>query len=220
MNLKKRFSDSDLARIKSAVKEAENTISGEIVPVIVDRSGRYTIANYKGAILGASIAFLILVLLDRYVFTDVENALFYDPVFIFFLATVGGMLGAILPNLFAPIKRALINRQYLDNATRQRAECAFLEEEVFNTKQRTGIMIFISFFEREVMVVADKGISKVVEQKVWDKIVTDLLTSIRNEKMVEGIETAIKKCGEILYEKGFLKTEDDVNELTDDLRID
>jgi len=220
MNLKKRFTDSDLARIKAAVKEAENTISGEIVPVIVERSGRYAIANYKGAILGASITFLILVLLDRYVLTDVDNALFYDPVFIFFLATVGGMLGALLPNLFDPLKRSLVHRQYLDNATRQRAECAFLEEEVFNTKQRTGIMIFISFFEREVMVVADKGISKVVEQKVWDKIVTDLLISIRNEKMVDGIEASIKKCGEILLEKGFLKADDDVNELTDDLRIE
>ncbi len=220
MNLKKRFTDSDLNRIKVAVKEAENTISGEIVPVIVERSGYYSIANYKGGILGASISFLILVLLDRYIFTDVENALFYDPVFIFFIATVGGMIGALLPNLSAPIKRALVARQHLDNSTKQRAECAFLEEEVFNTKQRTGIMIFISFFEREVMVVADKGISKVVEQKVWDKIVADLLISIRNEKIVEGLEACIKTCGQILLENGFLKAEDDINELNDDLRID
>ena len=220
MSLKKRFTDSDLNRIKAAVKEAENTISGEIVPIIVERSGYYSIANYKGGVLGASITFFILVLLDRYVFTDTENALFYDPVFIFFIATVGGMIGALLPNLFAPIKRALVSRQHLDNSTKQRAECAFLEEEVFNTRQRTGIMIFISFFEREVMVVADKGISKVVEQKVWDKIVADLLISIRNEKIVEGLETCIKTCGQILLEKGFLKAEDDVNELSDDLRID
>lgn len=81
-------------------------------------------------------------------------------------------------------------------------------------------MIFISFFEREVMVVADKGISKVVEQKIWDKIVADLVISIRNGKIVEGIEDSIKKCGEILLEKGFLKAEDDVNELRDDLRIE
>jgi putative membrane protein len=220
MNLKKRFTDNDLARIKAAVKEAENTISGEIVPVIVERSGYYSIANYKGGILGAAITFLIMVLLDRYVITEAENTLYYDPVFIFFIATVGGMMGALLPNLFDPVKRSLVSRQHLDNATRQRAETSFLEEEVFNTKQRTGIMIFISFFEREVMVVADKGISKVVEQKVWDKMVSDLVISIRNEKIVEGLEASIKKCGEILFEKGFLKAEDDVNELSDDLRID
>jgi putative membrane protein len=220
MSLKKRFTESDLTRIKTAVKEAENTISGEIVPVIVERSGYYSIANYKGGVFGASLTFFVLVLLDRYVFTDVENALFYDPVFIFFIATVGGLIGAVLPNFLDPLKRLLVSRQHLDNATRQRAETSFLIEEVFNTKQRTGIMIFISFFEREVMVVADKGISKVVEQKVWDKMVNDLMISIRAGKIVEGLEASIKKCGEILLEKGFLKAEDDVNELTDDLRID
>ncbi len=220
MNLKKRFTDSDLARIKAAVKEAENTISGEIVPVIVERSGYYSIANYKGGIFGAAFSFLIMVLLDRYVIPDSENTLYYDPVFIFFVATVCGIICALLPNISTPIKRALVSRQHLDNATKQRAESSFLELEVFNTKQRTGIMIFISFFEREVMVVADKGISKVVEQKVWDKMVVDLVTSIRNEKIVEGIEASIKKCGEILFENGFLKTEDDINELSDDLRIE
>ena len=46
----------------------------------------------------------------------------------------------------------------MDHTTRQRAENAFLEEEVFNTTQRTGIMIFISFFEHEVIVMADRGI--------------------------------------------------------------
>jgi putative membrane protein len=107
----------------------------------------------------------------------------------------------------------------MEHATRQRAENAFLKEEVFNTRHRTGIMIFVSFFEHEVIVMADRGISKVVEQKVWDKIVRDLTDSIRKRKITEGIEAAIKQCGEILLEKGFKKTSDDVNELRDDLRI-
>jgi putative membrane protein len=80
-------------------------------------------------------------------------------------------------------------------------------------------MIFISFFEHEVIVMADRGISKVVEQKQWDKIVADLIMHIRNGKIVEGLEEGIKQCGEILLEKGFAKTQDDVNELRDDLRV-
>jgi putative membrane protein len=81
-------------------------------------------------------------------------------------------------------------------------------------------MIFISFFEHEVIVMADKGISKVVEQKFWDKIVADLVVSIRSGKFVEGLEVAITKCGEILLEKGFTISADDENELKDDLRIE
>jgi len=220
MKIKERFSDQDLQRIKSAVKDAENSISGEIVPVIVERSGQYMTANYKAAIMGGSLAFILMIILDRYIISDYSNTLFYDPVFIFFVVILGGLLGGLLPNFVEGLKRQLVGQVQLDQMTRQRAETAFLEEEVFNTKHRTGIMIFISFFEHEVIVMADRGISKVVEQKQWDKIVADLVGQIRAGKIVEGLEAGIKRCGEILLEKGFHKADDDVNELSDDLRID
>jgi len=38
--------------------------------------------------------------------------------------------------------------------------------------------------------------------------------------LVEGTEAAISRCGEILLEKGFVITPDDINELKDDLRLD
>lgn len=220
MNIKERLSEADLQRIKQAVALAESKISGEIVPVISERSGTYLIANYKASIIGASIAFIVMIILDRYVLTDASNGLFYDPVFIFLVVVIGGIIGAVLPVFSDSIKRALISKTYLDHATRQRAENAFLEEEIFNTRQRTGILIFISFFEHEVIVIADSGINKVVEQRQWDSIVSDLVRNIREGKLVEGLEGGIRRCGELLLEKGFTKSEDDTNELRDDLRID
>ena len=219
MNIKNRFNDSELERIKVAVRNAENHISGEIVPVIVERSGRYLIANYKGSIVGSSFAFIVMIVLDRYIILNATNTLFYDPVFIFLVVILGGVLGGVIPNFSDWIKRLLISQVYMDHTTRQRAENAFLEEEVFNTHQRTGIMIFISFFEHEVIVMADRGINKVVEQKEWDKIVADIVLHIRSGKIIEGLETGIKRCGEILLQKGFQKSSTDVNELRDDLRI-
>ncbi len=215
MNLQKKFSEDDLNRIKAAVREAESKISGEIVPVIVGKSGHYTIATYKGGLLGSSVVFMLIILFDRYV----PELAVYDPLMIFLIVLVSGALGAAAANYSSWIRRMLLSQKHLDNATRQRAENAFLEEEVFNTRHRTGIMIFISFFEHEVIVMADSGISKVVEQKEWDKIVTILTENIRKNKIVEGLEIALKRCGEILLEKGFLIEADDKNELRDDLRI-
>jgi putative membrane protein len=114
----------------------------------------------------------------------------------------------------------MLSQSHLDQATRKRAENAFLEEEVFNTRHRTGIMIFISFFEHEVIVMADRGISKVVDQKEWDKIVAVIIQNIRIGKVADGIVLAIQRCGELLLERGFVQTPDDVNELRDDLRIE
>lgn len=218
MKLDKKFSDEDLARIKTAVKEAEKKISGEIVPVIVERSGIYTIANYKAGLIAGVFFFALMIILDRYVI-DASQTLYYDPLFIFGVVIAGGVLGALLPNVSAPVKRWLVSRAYMDECCRQSAENAFLEEEIFNTRQRTGIMIFISFFEHEVIVMADRGIGKVVEQQEWDDVVAQLVGHIRSGQAVQGVEEAIKRCGDVLLEKGFGKSDDDINELRDDLRI-
>jgi putative membrane protein len=219
MGLRQRFNDNDLARIKNSVKIAEEKISGEIVPVIVEQSGNYAVANYKSAIVLAMLAFLSLITLDRYIINDATHTLYYDPMFIFSVVLLSGAIGYILPNMLPSLRRFFLRQHQMDECTRQRAENAFLEEEVFNTRHRTGIMIFISFFEHEVIIMADRGISKVVDQKEWDKMVAELISHIRQGKILEGIEAGIVRCGEILLEKGFTKTEDDINELRDDLRI-
>jgi putative membrane protein len=216
MTIQQRFKPEDLERIKKAVKEAESKISGEIVPVFVEKSSNYTIANYRAALIGAAAVFFLIVIFDRYV----PTLAVYDPVLIFALVMLGGFIGAVKSHYINPVKRLMLSQSYMDQATRKRAENAFLEEEVFNTRQRTGIMIFISFFEHEVIVMADKGISKEVDQKEWDSMVRKIIDNVKQGKLVDGIEAAILRCGEVLLEKGFVISPDDVNELKDDLRIE
>ena len=216
MSIQSRFTPQDLERIKAAVHKAEDKISGEIVPVFVERSGHYSIATYRGFLAMAGLAFFAIIVFDRYI----PSLAIYDPLLIFFMVTLVGLIGALATSYIDPIKRLLLSQQLMDQATRKRAENAFLEEEVFNTRHRTGIMIFISFFEHEVIVMADRGISKVVDQKEWDTMVRGITGNIRMGKVADGIEAAILRSGEILLEKGFLKTVDDVNELRDDLRME
>jgi putative membrane protein len=216
MSLKSRFSEQDLERIKEAVKQAESKISGEIVPVFVERSGSYEIANHRAGAVFAAIAFLKIIIIDTYF----PAYAIYDPFWIFVIVAGAGILGAVLANFIDPLRKLFLNRTYLDMATSRRAQTAFLAEEVFNTRQRTGIMIFISFFEHKVIVMADSGISKVVAQKEWDALVESIILHIRKGQLAEGIAGAIKRCGEILLEKGFIISPDDINELKDDLRFD
>lgn len=216
MSIQKRFAEQDLERIKTAVHDAESKISGEIVPVFVEKSDSYLITLYRAALLVSGVVFLLIIFFDRYL----PALAVYDPLMIFVYVMLGGLAGALMAQYIPFVKRLLISQTVMDIATRKRAENAFLGEEVFNTRHRTGIMIFVSFFEHEVMVMADRGISKVVEQKEWDKMVHGIIENIRKGKVTDGMVAAIHRCGEILLEKGFLKTADDVNELRDDLRME
>src|ERR1700754_2288212 len=137
MSLQSRFSSEELSRIKAAVFEAESKISGEIVPVFVESSGRYTIANYRGGLIAAISTFLTIIFLDRY--APVQYAI-YDPLTILITFLAAGIVGGGLAHYILPIKRLLINQADLDASTRVRAERAFLEQEVFNTRERTGIL--------------------------------------------------------------------------------
>jgi putative membrane protein len=216
MSIQSRFTPQDLERVKAAVRNAEAKISGEIVPVFVEKSGHYSIAVYRAFLALAGLAFLTIIVFDRYI----PSLAIYDPLMIFLMVILVGLIGSLAANYIDPFKRLMMSQTHLDQATRKRAENAFLEEEVFATRHRTGIMIFVSFFEREVIVMADRGISKVVEQKEWDKMVRSITENIRLGKVTEGIEAAILRSGDLLLEKGFLKTVDDVNELRDDLRME
>jgi putative membrane protein len=214
MTIPQRFSAADLERIRQAVKAAESKVSGEIVPVFVERSSTYRAAAYRAAVLMAAFAFLSIIIFDRYV----PSLAVFDPklIFLIVVAAGGAMFGAV--RLLPGLHRLFVRRDEMDQATRQRAELSFLREEVFNTRQRTGIMIFISFFEHEVIVLADTGISKVVDQKVWDDVVLQIIEHVKKKNLVAGLEAAIQRCGALLLEKGFAITSDDVNELRDDLR--
>lgn len=214
--MQRRFSEEDLTRIKQAVQAAERKISGEIVPVFVERSGTYRVAMLRVALGAAAFVFLAIILFDRYV----PALAVFDPVFIFLIvAGAGGCTYALLR--FIPgLQRRCVRQDEMDRATRQRAELAFLREEVFHTRQRTGIMIFVSFFEHEVIVMADTGISKLVDQRVWDEVVMTIIGYVKKKNLVAGIEAAVQRCGDLLLEKGFAVTPDDVNELDDDLRTE
>lgn len=216
MNLRRKFNESDLQRIKDAVENAESKISGEIVPVFVERSGVYAIASYRAAIVFAILAFILIIIGNRYT----SKFAISDPLVLFVVVMSIGFLGGIVAHFSDTIKRWLLTQLHFDKATRLKAESYFLQEEVFNTRQRTGIMIFVSFFEQEVIVMADKGISQMVEQKEWDKMVQTLIEKIKSGKTLEGLEGCIKRCGEILLEKGFYVSQEDTNELKDDLRFE
>ena len=102
---------------------------------------------------------------------------------------------------------------------RLQAYRAFVEEEVFATRDRTGILIFISVFEHRVEVLADKGINAVVADGVWSEVVSMIVRGIKDETLTDGLLAGIERCGQILHDHGVDIRTPDPNELPDDLRI-
>jgi putative membrane protein len=78
------------------------------------------------------------------------------------------------------------------------ARSQFLAQGLQQTKDRTGLMLFIAMAERQAVLIADEGIDSKVEQPVWDDTVAQLTRSAGAGQIVDGLVTAIGQCGDIL----------------------
>ena len=87
-----------------------------------------------------------------------------------------------------------------------------------NTKQKTGILIFIIFSERIYDILADEGIHPKIPDSVWLNFETKLKEKFRSGNYLNGILHLINGMGEIL-KKEFPAEADDVDELPDEVVI-
>ena len=73
-------------------------------------------------------------------------------------------------------------------------------QNLHTTKDRTGVLIYVSVAERYAEVIADDGIYRKVTPKVWDTLIETLTANIGRGAHVEGFLAAIETCGAILAE--------------------
>ncbi len=215
-DLKRLFSPEDLEAIRKATADAEGRTSGEIVPVVVSSCTDTGEAAWKLVAFGA----MLLPVIAAFVFGELDLWSEHMAWWIAVPAIIGGALGSLVAYLCPSCLRLLMSPEDLEASVMSRARQAFLEEEVFATRERTGILIFLALFERRVVVLGDEGINRAVRQKEWQGIVDELVEGVRSDRPAEALIRAIGECGNILRTHGVEIRPDDSNELADGLRME
>jgi putative membrane protein len=209
------FTAQEMADIEAAVARAEGSTSGEIVPAVVARSDDYHAAVWKGATLGA----LGGQLLAGAIY--LESGLWGVSWFWLILpAFLGGAAGFAATALVPWLRRLLISPDEMDHNVRRRALQAFVDHEVFTTRDRTGVLLFLSLYERRVVVLGDTGINAKVRSEEWDGIVAGVVAGIKAGTPGRAMVEAIGRCGELLSRDGLARRADDTNELPDALQVE
>jgi putative membrane protein len=214
MTIRSFFSDADLEAIKAATASAERGTGGEIVPYIVERVVDCDEARWRGATFGALVAALAAGLL--HVFGDYWGG--SGVWWITLPVVVGAGLGYLITGIEG-VERFFIAQDHLERAARIRAEAAFLEEGVFETRDRTGVLVFLALFEHQALILADEGIHRAVPEGEWEELVEDLVAGIRAGRAVQAICDVIDRCGHLLEHYKVARRKDDQDELADEPRI-
>lgn len=223
------LTDTDRARIETAIKAAEAGTSGEIYCVVAAESSDYRETPLAWGAIAALVAPALLLTLGVHVtaphdfgggWTAAQMASVAED------AARRALSGTILLQcvLFAavaiivampPIRRFMTPRGLKRERVRRRAEEQFLAKNLQATRERTGVLIYVSAKEHMAELVADEGISAKVSDQVWDEAMRRLTAGLRAGRPAEGFEAAIEVCGAILAEHFPPTAGDNPNELSD-----
>lgn len=102
---------------------------------------------------------------------------------------------------------------------RQLAEKEFYKLNMHNTRDKTGILLYLLLGERKFYILADEGINSKVGQGTWEKLRDEIQFEFINGNFADGILHCIEQVGNILKQHFPIKP-DDTNELSNEVVID
>lgn len=220
-NVAKGLTTEDLRRINEAVAAAEAKTSAEIVPVLAAVSGRYDrpedIVGVWVSVMALAIAWWLLP----------EHARPGDwgslPAWAYLLVlmasvVVGFIVGAAVGSRVDWLRHLFTPAQQMRDEVLLRSRQVFFDSRVHHTAGRTGLLIYVSLFERMAAIAADDAVVEKLSQPALNELRDQLTAALGRQRLADAICETIAAAGDRL--SGVLpRAEGDVNELPDALVV-
>jgi putative membrane protein len=176
----------DHEAVSAAIAEAERHTCGQIVCVLAHASSDYAYIP----ILWAS-ALALLTPWPLIVFTQWTVQWIY-------LAQVAVFIVAGLVFSWMPLRLLLVPRPTRRAQAHRAALEQFVVRRIAHTKNRCGVLIFVSLAEHYARIIADEGIAQKVPNTEWQAAIDALTTHMHDGRMAAGFIAAIERCGAVL----------------------
>ncbi len=200
------FSAAEKERIAATIKVVEGETAGEIAVMVVDASDTYP----EGIVLGGVILGGLAALAVTDYFLNASLWL-YVP-----CAVTGALLTALALKFLPAVHRLFVPVRQLEHRVRVRAEQAFFAKGLHHTRDHSGVLFFLSLFERRVWVLADQGIYQKISQDELQTYATQVTTGLKSGRKSEALCAEITRFGKLLAQHFPIRT-DDSNELANEV---
>jgi putative membrane protein len=190
-------------RVEEAIAKAELKTAAEFVVTVRPKSGHYRAADLLFAALLVFAGLLVYV----YHPSEFTDDLVPPALALLFVASAGfcSQLGTL--------RRWLTKKRVLQENVRRAAVTEFHEQRISVTRERTGVLIYVSLMEQLVEVVPDVGIDV---RRLGDEG-TSAIAELRSAVRQGGVEALVHGLGKLSDALGraLPRAEDDENELPD-----
>ncbi len=198
------LADADLEVVHEALRNAERRTVGEIVPVVVERSDDHPHAGLAAALLFALGGATLLA----------AHMPWHAPHWVLLVQCGLALLGWTLCRTLPGFARLFVSEARATHVAAEQALQEFGQLDLHRTTAESGVLIFVSLFERRVVVLGDRGIDARVGAEHWKAVDAAVLAGIRNGSLRAGLVDGITLAGEVLAEH-FPSAEGKRNELPD-----
>jgi putative membrane protein len=189
------LSDDEHSRLDERIAEAEKRTKAQIVLAVIKRSDAYAELPWKAFALGVSIAGLLVCILDLLLYYWISHTM----VLIAMAATlVVGAALALLTVFLPGFARLFLSAHRAEVEVRQYAESLFLTREMFATGRRTGILLLVSLFERQVVLLPDKGLSNRLTRDAMRDVIAHMSSSLARNEINRALEDGLERLTLIL----------------------
>lgn len=205
--------------VAAAVSAAEQNSCCEIVPVVATASGRYDRAeDLVGLWLAAAGAVAVFLLLPGNVETGHWGGFPVWAQVLILVATIAVcfLIGAVLADRFHGLRLLFTARQQMQEEVNLRARELFFDRRVHHTEGASGILIFVSLYERMAVVLGDRSVVEKLGEDFPKQLCERLTAALRKEDIASAICDAINHAAPSLA-AALPRAEGDVNELSDAL---
>jgi putative membrane protein len=180
-----RLTESDRERIAEAVRRAETKTSGEFVTVIAEASSAY----WEIPTLAAAI---IVFILSGFVLSlPLPGAVGLKE---FYAGQVTVFIVLALLFRWMPLRMALVPKAVKRRRAQRLAHQQFLDLGLSSTRERTGVMLFVSVAEHYVEIIVDRGVQQHLDNATWERIIADFVADVRADRITDGFVKAIETC--------------------------
>ncbi len=186
--MKHHLTEQEQQHLDKRVAEAEKRTGAQIVLAVVERSDVYAELPWKAFALGAAVAGLAVTVLDllRPGWSSSTAVLFSVTA-----TLIAGAASALACISLPDFARVFLDAHRAEGETRQYAESLFLSREVFATRKRTGILLLVSLFERQVVVLPDTGLNDRLGRDALPGIIGSMTLPLASGRVAAALEAGL-----------------------------
>ena len=187
--------ESDALEAQIAALEAQTGV--QLVAAVIGKADSYVELPWKAFALGASLAGLVLVV------SDTMWPRWDGDALLFTVAILGAGAASALLAMAAPAyARLFLRTSRRDLEVHHYAQAFFLRRELFGTRERNGILLLVSLFERKVEILPDVGLHARFDATDWRTVIDAMTPLLRARRCSGALQQGVARVQAMLVAAG------------------